>query len=174
MAVTNKVVYDAVTARLAAQAADQASLTGRAQSLLAAATIAATIVGALSNGNVLNVKTTATRFPIWLLVIGGAGFLLVIVPAIWALVPRRWSFSPDPEALQANIAAAPGDAEDDDAYLSLVNGFTTPERPGGRSPLAQNADELARLRWLVTVETIGLAVVVAFGFANVVYLSINA
>ena len=170
MAVTNKLVYDAVTARLAAQAADQTALTGRAQSLLGAATISATIVGALSNGNLLNVKTTMTRFPAWLLIVGGIGFVVVVVSAIWALIPRSWAFSPDPKALEENISAAAPDVDDEDAYDSLVQGFITASG-AALSPLQRNDQLLARLRLLVTVEAAGLAIIVVFGFANVVYLS---
>jgi hypothetical protein len=175
MPISAKPITDTVTARLVAQAADQAALTGRAQSLLGAATIAATIVGALSNSNVLNVKTasSASRFPLWLLIVGGVALLLVVVPAIGALVPRAWQFSTDPGTFYANVLPFMNDpqATDDEATLSWVLGFLTPGADR-KTPLDRNDEMIGRLRWFVTTETVGLACVIGFAFANVIYLSV--
>ncbi len=142
--------------------------------MLGATTIAGVIVGALSNANVLNVNSTMSqaRFPVWLLVIGGVALLLVVVPAICALLPREWQFSPDPVALYANVESHMGDATDDDAVLSWVKGFVTPAPGETKTPLDENDSKLEALKWFVVVETIGLACVIGFAFANIIYLSV--
>jgi hypothetical protein len=71
-----KFLYDMVSARIAAQAADQAALVGRAKDLLGVASITTTISGVLANDKLVNLsKTDADKFAFVVLALG----LIVVV-----------------------------------------------------------------------------------------------
>jgi hypothetical protein len=87
-----KMLWGVVAGELAGQAADQASLTGRAKDLLGVATISSTITGVILNDHLFNVDKE--DIPLWWILVAGGSLLAVFVAGLWAIKPRTYSFTP--------------------------------------------------------------------------------
>jgi hypothetical protein len=154
-----KILWDVVTARLAAQAANQAAMCGRAKDLISTATVATAITGIILNDKVFNVSKG--DMPLWWLVGAGISLLVIFVAGLWALQPANYSFAPDAGDFYLNVQKHPT-ASDDQFYRSLAEGYLIASN--GQTQIERNQKGLQRLARLVRIETIGIAALVVLAF----------
>ena len=149
-----KFLYDTVTARIAAQAADQAALAGRAKDLLGVAAISTTVSGALVNDKLTDVTKGAVSLLLFLLTL--LGLACVVAGALYAFRPRTWYFSPEPKSAAERISANP-DSPTDDYYAAVANGFIALKPSGTESPLDHNDRQIGKLHAAVLVQIVGVS-----------------
>jgi hypothetical protein len=157
-----KFLYDIVSARLAAQAADQLALTGRAKDLIGFASITTTITGVVANDKIVTVNKSG----IDALILGllAVGLAMVITFGIQAIRPRAWFLSPDPHLVADLVHENYSSWTVDDYYAAVANGFTKlGVGSPGNSALGYNEEQLKTLRRSVLVQIIGVSALAACG-----------
>ena len=148
-----KTLWDVVALRLAAQAANQTALTGRAKDLLGAATIAGTIIGVVYNDKLF--PLAGFHAPGWWIPAVVVTYLGVVLCAVSAVWPRSYSFSPDAADFADLERDNPG-ASANMLYRAAARGFLDPLSVKGKTQIQVNEDRLRTLERLVRGEIVSL------------------
>jgi hypothetical protein len=147
------ILWGVVASELAGQAADQASLTGRAKDLMGVATISTTITGVILNDKLFNVPKV--DIPVWWIILAALSLLAVFGAGIYAIQPRTYSFAPDATAFH-RIEQDYQESSEDELYRAMAEGYLLPNDAANRNQLQRNRDILTDIDIAVQVETYGV------------------
>jgi hypothetical protein len=156
-----RILWGTVANELAGQAADQASLTGRAKDLMGVATISTTITGVILNDKLFNVPKV--DIPVWWILFAGLSLLAVFGAGIYAIQPRTYSFAPDATDFH-QIEQDYQESSENDLYRAMAEGYLFPNDDANRNQLQRNRDILTDIDTAVLVETGGVLGLTAMAF----------